>query len=75
MRYEWRRCLLKLRLKERKLTQKYVCGKTGIDKRQMSRYANNQAFMDFDIALSIADVIGCHPRELYDWETIIFEAE
>jgi len=75
VRYVWRRSLLKLRLKEHKLTQKYVCERTGIDKRQMSRYANNKAVPEWEIALSIADVIGCHPRDLGEWDIIIFEAE
>jgi transcriptional regulator with XRE-family HTH domain len=67
MRYDIGRCLIDDRLREAEMTRSQLADKIGMDRRQLSRYATKGAIMTFANAVLIADIIGCNPRDLYEW--------
>lgn len=70
MRYEIGRCLIDARLREAGMTRKKLGDIIDMDRRQLSRYATNEAVMSLAIAFLIADTIGCNPRDLYELITV-----
>jgi DNA-binding XRE family transcriptional regulator len=61
------RCLLKERLKEAKMSQKTLAQKVGKSKQRISDYANDRVQMSMATAREIAQVLGCHIDDLYEW--------
>lgn len=62
------RCLLKLRLKEREITQSELARRTGISRQMISQYANNRSFMSPGVMRTISIHLGCLMEDLYEWE-------
>lgn len=61
------RCLLQEILDRKKLSRSYITDRTGMTKQQISSYINNDRTMSFKNAKLIADVVGCHVDDLYEW--------
>ncbi|AIQ19572.1 hypothetical protein H70357_24830 [Paenibacillus sp. FSL H7-0357] len=61
------RCRLRLLLRERRKSQKWLSDKTGIDKYRISYYANDRGLMHISTAKTIANALGCHIDDLYEW--------
>lgn len=68
MTYRPGRCLLRQRLRERKMSQQELVEITGIDKYRVSAYANNRALMSLATAKTIATVLKCNIDDLYEWQ-------
>jgi transcriptional regulator with XRE-family HTH domain len=61
-------CLLAKRLSEAGLTQQDLADRLGMNKRQVSNYATGKIKeMSLTTAVMISDIIGCSPRDLYEW--------
>lgn len=67
MGYKPGRCLLSQRLKEINKNQQWLSERTGINKTQISDYANNRKVMMIWTAKTIASAIGCHIDDLYEF--------
>ncbi len=65
-----RRSLLKLRLKEVGMKQIELARKLGMERQQISDYANTRHIMSLEIAKSSAEIIGCSIDDLYDWDEV-----
>lgn len=61
------RCLLKLRLEERHMSQIELAIKTGYSKQIISHYANNRSMMSMSAARTIAHFLKCDMEDLYEW--------
>lgn len=61
------RCLLKLRLKERHMSQVELARKTGYSPQIISHYANNRSLMSLSVARTIAHFLKCDMEDLYEW--------
>lgn len=67
MAYTPGRCRLRLLLKERRKSQKWLSEQTGIDVHRISYYINNRGFMHISTAKTIASALGCNIDDLYEW--------
>ncbi len=63
------RCLLHLRLSERKMTQTELANRTGISREMITQYANNYKTMSLINSKLIADILNCQIEKLYTWDT------
>jgi len=61
------RCLLRSILRRRKLTQRWLCERTGYPESQISDYINNRTTMGLGTAVTIAKAIGVNVEDLYEW--------
>lgn len=61
------RCLLQDILDKKRLPRHYITDHTGMKKQQISHYINNERVMSLKTAKLIANVIGCHVDDLYEW--------
>lgn len=68
MAYKPGRCLLHLRLKQAGMTPQSLADKLGMDRQQVSNYANKVKVMSLSTAKTIATAIGCSIEDLYEWE-------
>lgn len=65
-RYTLGHCRLSKVLADANMTQQELADKTGYSKQEISNWANMvKKRMDLEIAISIAEAIGCDVRELY----------
>lgn len=68
MQYDIGRCRIVEMLSERGWTQQDLADRSGYSKQTVSFYATmRRKRMPLDIAVSFADVLGCSPRDLYEW--------
>ncbi|WP_430016418.1 helix-turn-helix domain-containing protein [Paenibacillus naphthalenovorans] len=72
MKYVIERCCLDDVLTKYGKTRSDIEQITGINRRQISRYAKGRSTMQFETAVTIAAAIDpeCDPRELYVWMTV-----
>lgn len=71
MRYETGRCRLVECLALAGMTQQQLADKIPMDKRQISRYATGDIKgMSLLTAVTIAEAIGCNPKDLFEWVPI-----
>lgn len=68
MPYTQGRCLLRVRLKERGITQSELARRAGYTRHAISHYANNRAQMSPEVMKNIAYVLGCTMEDLYQWD-------
>ena len=68
--YKPGRCLLKLRLREIRNNQQWLSEVTGINKAQISDYANNKRTMKLSTAKTISVAVRCSIDDLYEWEEV-----
>lgn len=61
------RCLLRLRRKERGITQADLSARTGISENMIGHYENNRRTMSLLNAKKIADALNCQIEDLYVW--------
>ena len=61
------RCLLKLRLAERHMSQSDLARKTGYSRQVISHYVHNRALMSPGVMRTIAHVLKCRMEDLYEW--------
>lgn len=62
------RCLLKLRLKEKGITQSELARRSKISRQMISQYANNKSKMSPAVMYTVAYVLECTMEDLYEWE-------
>lgn len=70
MQYKVGRCLLRYRLRQRKISQRELATKIGMKKSQVSQYVNNNREMTLSTAKTIAMAIGCVIDDLYMWDSV-----
>ncbi|WP_409346786.1 helix-turn-helix domain-containing protein [Paenibacillus sp. MBLB4367] len=66
MPYKPGRCLLVDRLRDVGMTQQELADKEGFTRQQISEYATGKRKMSYINAITIAEALDCHPRDLYE---------
>ena len=61
------RCLLPRLLKKAKISQYAFADKVGMSESTISQYVNNRRIMSLDNAKTIANELGVHIDDLYEW--------
>ena len=61
------RCLLPQLLKKAKLSQYAFAEKVGMSESTISQYVNNKRIMSLENAKTIANGLGVHIDDLYEW--------
>ncbi|WP_245251601.1 helix-turn-helix transcriptional regulator [Paenibacillus turicensis] len=59
---------MRVRLKERDITQSELARRTGYSRQVISHYANNRLQMSPAVMKTISYVLGCTMEDLYQWE-------
>ncbi|AEI44021.1 helix-turn-helix domain-containing protein [Paenibacillus mucilaginosus] len=67
MKLEARACLLQERLNERGLKVEELAGKLFYKPEKLYDYISMTRIMPLQVAVSIADTLGCEVRSLYEW--------
>jgi transcriptional regulator with XRE-family HTH domain len=62
------KCLLRLRLKQAKMTQRQLAERVNLSPQMISHYIFNRKVMNLETAKAIADVLNCNIEDLYEWE-------
>lgn len=62
------RCLLKVLLHHRGITQTQLAEKIGRSPQRIHDYASNRVMMSLETAANIANIIGCRIDDLYEWK-------
>lgn len=73
--YRIGKCLLKLRLNERRMTQRQLSDITGISEQQLSNYSSGLYYMSVEKAKNISNILGCDIEDLYEWIPIDKQAQ
>lgn len=60
-------CLLKSILKQKKISQQELALATGINKQDISNYANDRRVMSLKTAKRISTALNCSMDVLYEW--------
>ena len=64
------KCLLSNKLSTFGMTQQQLADKMGKSKTQISDYATGRTLMSLTTAKNIANVLGCHADDLYEWVVV-----
>ncbi|MET3505514.1 helix-turn-helix domain-containing protein [Halalkalibacter oceani] len=68
-----KKCLLRYRLAEKRMSHTELAQITGISVTQISEYISNKRGMSLDNAATIAYVLNTQIDDLYDWDITISE--
>lgn len=66
MKLQLGRCLLRDRMEERSVTADGLAQALLYKPERLKDYADNKRIMPLQVAISIADTLGCDVRELYE---------
>lgn len=61
------RCLLRQRLHDINMTQQELANRLSMPRAQVNDYVMKRQTMSLQTAKSVAQVLGCHIDDLYEW--------